>query len=390
MRTTIAVSLVLTSVCLGQSRVRPEAPRFSAVVALHFDAWDQDHNAVLSPEEIDRLVVDPAIRGKDAAALAAMKLVIRSNKIKPPELTRDFLEHHADDPAGEAVEAPADARAAARPPASLQKRFESALRRIGSANRELFADDTPDIDHCHQGPLGDCFVVAGIGALAHRDPSAIRKMISTRDDGSLTVDFPGGRAVTVPPLTDAEYALTSTTGGEGYWLSVLEKAYGALRNSSRPASRQTEETTDAIARGGSLATTLQALTGHAIDRTTLRARAVKDDAAAASLATSVRIKLSAAIKDRRLAGCGTGKDPCPPGINLTHAYAILGYDADADTVKIWNPHGNSFRPRGEPGLNNGYPTRGGQFEMPMADFVRVFNGMSIETDRPAAGSHRSS
>jgi hypothetical protein len=390
MRLTAALCIFLTGSALAQPPKRPEAPRFSAVVAERFDAWDKDHNAVLSPEEIDRLVVNPSIRGKDAAALAAMKLVVRSNKIKPPELTRDFLEHHAEDPAGEPIETPADAKAAARPPASLQKRFESAYRRINGAKRELFADETPDIDHCHQGPLGDCFVVAGIGALAHRDSASIRKMITPRDDGSFKVEFPDGRGVTIEPLTDAEYALTSTTGDEGYWLSVLEKAYGALRNGARPSSKQTEETTDAIARGGSLATTLQALTGHAIDKTTLRSRAVKDDAAAASIAATVRSKLLAAMKDHRLAGCGTGKDPCPPGINLTHAYAILGYNPDTDAILLWNPHGNTFRPRGDAGLKNGYPTRAGQFEIPVTDFVRVFNGMSVETERPASSSRRSS
>ncbi len=96
------------------------------------------------------------------------------------------------------------------------------------------------------------------------------------------------------------------------------------------------------------------------------------------------------MKEHRLAGCGTGKDLCPPGINLHHAYAILGFDADADTVLLWNPHGNTFRPKGEPGLTTGYSTSAGQFRMPVADFVRVFNGMSIETGRPASSSRRSS
>jgi len=115
MRRTICLAVVL--LCAGsglaQPLRRPEAPRFSAVVAAHFDQWDADHNATLSPDEIDRLVVNPAIHGPEAAALAAMKLVVRSTKIKPPQLTRDFLAEHSDEPAGLPVEEPGDSTRAA-------------------------------------------------------------------------------------------------------------------------------------------------------------------------------------------------------------------------------------------------------------------------------------
>ena len=382
--TLLAIALLFAGPALAQPPQRPAPMRFSAVVAEHFDAWDTDHNSILSPEEIDKLVVNPDIHGPSAAALAAMKLVVRSNKIKPPELTREFIASHSDDPAGSPIEEPTDSTRAAKPPASLQKRFESSLRRITTAKRELFTDETPDIDHCHQGPLGDCFVVAGIGAMVHRDNESVKKMIRSTDNGGYSVEFAGGRSVTVPALTDAQFALTSTTGGDGYWINILEKAYGSLRNSAKPQGKQTEETTDAISRGGSLSTTLQALTGHAIDRVTLRSRAAKSDDAAASIAANVRERLSAAVKDKRLAGASTGKDTYPPGINGKHAYAILGFDADSDKVRIWNPHGNTFRPKGEPGPEHGYPTKAGQFEMPVPEFVRIFNSLSIETDRPVS------
>ena len=87
------------------------------------------------------------------------------------------------------------------------------------------------------------------------------------------------------------------------------------------------------------------------------------------------------MRDKRLAGVGTGEDSLPPGINPHHAYAILGFDPATDRVQLWNPHGNYFRPRGEPGLANGYPTQAGRFEIPVADFVRIFNSASFETNR---------
>jgi hypothetical protein len=73
----------------------------------------------------------------------------------------------------------------------------------------------------------------------------------------------------------------------------------------------------------------------------------------------------------------------PPGINGKHAYAVLAFDDEAGTVEIWNPHGNTFKPKGEPGIEHGYPTKAGRFTMPLVDFVSVFRAVTIETDAPA-------
>ena len=70
----------------------------------------------------------------------------------------------------------------------------------------------------------------------------------------------------------------------------------------------------------------------------------------------------------------------PPGVVNDHAYAVLGYDAKADTLHIWNPWGNHFEPKGDMGLEHGYSTKGGHFDMPLKDFVRVYED---STTRPA-------
>lgn len=46
--------------------------------------------------------------------------------------------------------------------------------------------------------------------------------------------------------------------------------------------------------------------------------------------------------------------------------------------------GNTFKPKGEPGLANGYPTKGGQFAMPLAELMALFKSLSHETDEPLA------
>ncbi len=68
-----------------------------------------------------------------------------------------------------------------------------------------------------------------------------------------------------------------------------------------------------------------------------------------------------------------------PGLHGKHAYAVTGYDHKADRIALWNPHGQTFTPKGTPGLENGYPTRDGRFAMPLTDFMQVFAGLAFET-----------
>lgn len=405
-RRTLPVIAALSVVSLAWAQTtQPAARTFSDVAAESFASWDENKDGTLSADEVDKLVVEPKFKGEYAAALAAMKLVVRSSKVKPPELTLDFVTNHSKEPAGELLPSeqpntPEPAAPAAkkrddngpdakkptptttRPPASLERRYQSALRKIRSYKPDLFADGTPDIETCRQGPLGSCFFVAGVGALVHRDPEAVKQMIRTElsetGKASYIVTFGDGKSVTVPALTESQYGLTSSSGRDGHWLAVLEQAYGSVRMKARPEDRRTMEASDALAKGGSLATTLKALTGHVIDRTRLRANADKDP----ELAGKVKTKLAGAVKTKRLAGASTGTTaPLPPGVNGKHAYAILGFDEETGVVKLWNPHGNTFRPKGEPGLDKGYDTRGGVFEMPLEHFIRVFDSLVVETEK---------
>lgn len=407
----------------------PKPTGFAEVAAAHFADWDRDRDGVLQPVEIDRLCVDPARRGEEAAAIAALKRVVRSGRYAVPTLTREVLaavptraearnrptaaaEERAAVRAAEeadrrdAGEAGAPTGSAAAPdeapkPAGQRQpnfaaSYQSSLRRIRTSKRELFLDPTPDLDACRQGPLGDCFFVAVVGAFAHRDPEALKRLVQPTPDGYRVV-FGGGRAIDVAPLTDAEIALSGTTGDEGLWLPVLEKAMGNLRQQQDPKKYAAATATDAISKGGSVAKAIQLLTGHATTRLALKKRPAstekdangvpipKPTAPAASydaLETEVRTQVVAALAARRLVTCSTVLEPQPRGIPQKHAFAVLGYDAATDELQLWNPHGNTFTPKGQKGLQHGYPTKAGRFSMPVADFVRVFSSCAIETDEP--------
>ncbi|MCA3007151.1 MAG: hypothetical protein INH34_02120, partial [Phycisphaerales bacterium] len=173
---------------------------FDATVAQHFDAWDADDDLTLSPDEIDRACIDPKVTGAAAAAIAAIKRVVRSGSYELPPLTLDGLTKaprtraaapKADAPTpSPAGDADRPDSGETRPATGAPKRapnfaasFHSGLSRIQSTPRVLFADDTPDLDACRQGPIGDCWLLASVGAFVNRDPKALQGLVTPTKDG---------------------------------------------------------------------------------------------------------------------------------------------------------------------------------------------------------------
>lgn len=353
--------------------VAPES--FAEVVKAHFADWDRDGDAVLGADEIDRACTDPKVVGEAAAAIASLKRVVRAGTFAVPPLTVEGITQPA--PVAE------------KKPPNFASTYARSLQRIRGTGRALFVDPTPDLDACRQGPIGNCWFVASIGAFVHRDPDALLAMIK-EVDGGYVVTFSGGRREHVAALTDAELALCGTTGDEGLWLPVLEKAMGQIRIDGNPKKYTAQTASDALA-GGSTATVIKLLTGHQTARIALHKRvranvtpqpAAENVAPPAELAVKVRAALLEASQARRLMNCSTNTAKHPPGIASKHAYAILGYDRERDVVTVWNPHGNTRTVKGEPGLANGYATKRGVFALPMLEFVQAFSSVVVETGEP--------
>lgn len=361
-------------------------------MAARFDAWDADRDGKLSAAEVDDLIDEPKVTGPEAAALAVLKQIQRSDKYGQPEPDREMLKEFTaggtpGDDAG--ADAPPADEAGGEPPGpeplpNVDRMFAAALSRLRRANRVLFEESAPDLRKFRQGRLGDCFFLAPVGAAVARDPAAVRAMFAAQPDGSCDVAFPNGRTVRVPPLTDAELALTSSTEGDGVWLNVLEKAYGTIRNEARPEAKRKDSVTDLIAKGGSTVPVLRLLGGHETRGLPIRPKGAKEtrptEEATAAILPKVREGLRTAMREHRLVCCTTPKVKEVPGISPKHAYAVLGYDEAADTVRVWNPHGNAFKPKGAPGLERGYPTKDGHFTLPLADFARIFGGVQFEAE----------
>jgi len=255
--------------------------------------------------------------------------------------------------------------------------------------------------------------------MLYRDPATVTNLFHKRADGTYEIKL-GLQSVTVAPPTDGELAIGATSGQGTMWINLYEKAIGGVRiaraaaagepqptlttvaattpaptttgeagaatgttpaTKAAPALKTGSTQLDAVDHGGSSGMVMAALTGHRIIR--FSCRFAQDDKTKPErreeLMKQLRERLTAAFEAKRLVTCGTNK-PTTPGITPNHAYAILGYDAASDTLRLWNPHGQKFTPKGAPGLTTGYPTEGGLFTIPLSDFVNQFTGVSIETD----------
>ncbi len=368
-RITSAMAMLFASALISAA----EIPRtdFVATVSAQFSGWDADHDGVLSVAEIDAAVADPALHGAPAAAIAALKRATRDPKLALPPLTLPYLQETAKTPV-----------AAGKP--DFNRMFKGGCDRLATLTaRELFVG-TPRLETIHQGKLGNCFSLAPLGALVHRDSASPARLIVPEKDGRYRISF-GNASVVVAGPTDAEVALTSSNENAGLWVNIYEKALGTLLNDAKPTDKRSSSPLDALARGGSAGTILSLVTGHDIVRITFAYAHDKSlgETDRQRRTSELRQAMIAAVADHRLMTCGTAAVSVP-GLTPNHAYAILDYDAKDDVVVLWNPHGDDFTPKGESGPSNGYPKKSGVFRMPVADWIAQFSGMAYEvTTKPA-------
>jgi hypothetical protein len=403
---TVVVPCFCVAENAGQAQLPAMTP-FVTVVLRDFDRWDANHDGVLSIGEIDKLVMDPAVKGEDAAAVASLKLLSRNARIKQPELNRAYFveynqraqalrSHHATTMPMDATGATMDPTATTQP-AARSGRLSPDFDLYFSAGRQRLARGGPVrftgrfvLEDTRQGPLGDCFFVASISSLAYHDPARFEKMIHAQSDGSYIVNFANADPITLAAPTDTELAISSTTANDGTWLAILEQAFGKYKARERGDNIEQIEGTELIRNGGDSMPTIRALTGHTSQRFVFGKTVEYRSAHAGKMLPRVREALMRGVTDHRAMTAGgvvrskSGGEsagtppPIPPDILADHVYAILNYDKATDSVEFWNPHGERFEPKGSPGIRFGYPTVHGRFNVPLTEAYQFFGAFTIE------------
>lgn len=404
--------LILVGALLAAPQQKQQTP-FVSVVFRNWAAWDRDHNDVLSPEEIDAAVLDPSITGDDAAAAGTLKLMVRHKEMKDVALTKDYFQKYgrqrlakgalAADEAAEMQtvdyqnqEKPAGKPAPGSPP-DWDLFFSAGRHRISKAAGGWTGRF--NLDNMRQGPLGDCFFVSSLGSLLLSRPAQLKSLLKPLPDGSFDAIFPGQAAFAVRRPTDAELSISSVSAGDGYWLAVMEQAFGEFR-ARKQGLEDDEEATDSISHGGRTGPTIDALTGNSHKSIAAGPSVERRKADAAKVLPQLRTEMLAALRDHRVmtvsvmsytvdaAGKITdGKDHgtgphIPPGITSHHAYAIISYDKASDAIGLWNPHGQTYAPKGQAGLEFGYPTEHGRFTLPLTEAYSFCANFTFEIPKP--------
>jgi hypothetical protein len=337
-----------------------------------FSRWDRNHDGSLDAKEINALIENPQVRGNEAAAVVGIRRILPTPEAgKPaPALTLAQLLAATDD-------------------YGVQQDYLRLSKLIPTISRTLFFPADPGPLTIHQGPVGDCYLMSVMGAVAYRHPEAVRNMIHPHPDGSYEVRFPNRKIIQISPLTDSELVMCAPEGGDhGIWVAVLEKAYAEVRRETKETRSGVEldvddaVTRDLISGGGRMGPVIAVFTGH--DSVALRvgALAKRNPANAADQAQALLSELHQF--PYRIMAAASANKPMPKGMPGKHAYGVLNYDPTRRVVRLFNPWGNDFTPSGPSGMVNGYATRQGVFDIPLQDFVQLFARLAHEIDPSAA------
>jgi hypothetical protein len=371
-RKTVSVILALflaASLCICRGDQAQKNEGFRELFASLFSQWDANHDGILDLKELNAAIENPDVHGSDAAVAVFLHRQLQVDKEGQNGLSLAEVLALASNP-------------------QIQKDISGKAWHIVAIDHSLFAPGDPNLATFHQGGIGDCYLLAVIGAFTFHHPEMVRTMIQ-QTNGGFQVQFGNGRTVNVGPLTDAELIMGASEGRDhGVWLSVLEKAYAQidLENKERKTGTNIDADdavmTDFIGHGGYYWPVMTLFSGHRPTGAALDRWVRQDPNGGLERAHELLAKLSVQHK-LMAAGCGNKNKRLPRGIVHGHVYGVLEYDPVNRTVVVFNPWGNHFNPKGAPGLVNGYPTTHGIFQVPLDEFVQIFTDFTYETDRPA-------
>ncbi len=363
-----------------QTHSSPQARQLLALFEKNLPQLDGDKDGFVSRAEIQKALSDPQLKDEDAALIAVL------------QRRRSDLEEFSNDEFGDENQGVTlkDMRAFVKeaethPNADAvqivltdfnnsRARLAQSIPRANPAHfaRPLFA--TPDNPAASiriqpglsQGTYNDCFFLSPLAGVIQNDPAAVARMIKDNHNGTYTVTFPGApdKPITVTPPTDAELALGASSGQDGTWLTVLEKAYAYHRN--RESGQPNPNPYEQIDSGGLLGTGLQIVTGHSSDQ----------DILALTSKAATREKLKASLAQKGAITASTfGAGSSDKNIMSSHVYAVLGYDPATDRVTIRNPWGANGEPRG---IAHPDSQQDGVFSLTMDEFYQLFNLIAYE------------
>jgi hypothetical protein len=217
----------------------------------------------------------------------------------------------------------------------------------------------PSTSNMKQGAVGDCYFIAALGAIADRNPDAIRNMFIDNGDGTFTVrfffgsyamfynsdgsistGFGSGTTSMEDYVTVNRSLATYASGALAYsgngwsssntanvlWIALAEKAYAQWNESGRADRSTAANSYSSIAGGWMGEVSAQVLGYNATDYV---------------LSNSQQSHLTNALASNRAVTIGTKSGTTLGGLVGGHAYVVAGYNSSNNTFTLLNPWGNT-------------------------------------------------
>lgn len=332
---------------------------FATVARSMFPLIDTDHNGFLSSDEIDRAVVDPQLTGEEASVVATLnRLSHEIERLFDDEwgLEGDGVTLKDLEAFEQGKDVPADLRR------RVSARFENGKTTIAGQDFTLYGPTgRPSPEGVNQGAWGDCYFLAAVAAVVAREPRTIMDLITPDDkeERSYTVTFPNQSPQSIPRPTEAEIAMFASGGHNGFWVNVLEKAYGRLLDPNITVPQE------GVPEGGKLKG-IEVLTGKPAERYSVLL----------NTADTLRQELTEAFAQRRIVTASLQKpfpwERDPTGLPTGHAYTVLTWNEASEILTLRNPWGDTERVDQPDGANDGV------FEMRFEEFASVFDFINLE------------
>lgn len=241
------------------------------------------------------------------------------------------------------------------------------------------AGDDHEVDphDVKQGALGDCYLIAGMAAVARADPEAIKRLIKDNGDGTfdVTLYMRRDRFSRPRPVTrtiDSRFAVRSSgkplyagtgdkeDGGVELWAALIEKTVA-----------QNKESYDLISgsninkHGFVFAGVAELLTGKG--ESYLRTDAMDEDDVLLHIAIALEDKTSIVASSRNLKEDeDLTREANKHNVYWNHAYAPESVDLNARTVTLQNPWGSSHVQ-----------------DLPVALFVKFYKALRLGASSPS-------
>jgi Calpain family cysteine protease len=185
-----------------------------------------------------------------------------------------------------------------------------------------------------QGAVGDCYLLAGLGAVAYHSPSKIENMFIDNNDNTYTVRFYNNGVADY--VTVDKYLPTDSSGRFVYanlgnsdnnnnnelWVALAEKAYAQINESGWLGRDNITNSYNSIA-GGLDAVVVNQVTGMKTGYSQL------DDFNS----------MVNTFNKGNLIGIGSKSNGIADNIVANHAYTVVGYNSSTQKFTLFNPWG---------------------------------------------------